>query len=351
MLASAVSRATYRVARSVLFRVDPERIHGQALRGLARAGDLRTGRALLRLAGAAPAARGTLTVAGITFRNRVGIGAGFDKDGVALAGWAALGLGFAEVGTVTPVAQPGSARPRLFRLSTDEALINRMGFNNEGADGLAERIARAEPALPAGFVVGINIGRGRETPEELASDDYATAFRAVAPVADYVAVNISSPNTPGLRAMQSVATLSALLATLTGVRGEMGMTVPILVKLAPDLDDGTVAELADAAMSSGAVGLILGNTSTARRGLRASPQLRQQAGGLSGRPLLARMLELIDAVRGRMGGDAVLVASGGIGSGGDAAAAVEAGADLVQLWTGLVYRGPALIGEAIRATS
>jgi dihydroorotate dehydrogenase len=351
MLPRAVGLAAYRVVRPALFRTDAERIHEVALHGLARAGGLRAGRALLRMAGAAPGANATVGVAGITFRNRVGIGAGFDKDGVALQGWAALGLGFAEVGTVTPVAQAGNARPRLFRLSADEALVNRMGFNNQGAPGLAERVARARRALPAGFVVGINIGRGRETPEEHASDDYGTGFRAVAAVADYVAVNISSPNTPGLRAMQSIPTVSALLDTLTGVRDELGLSVPILVKLAPDLDDGVIVDIGEAAMAAGATGLILGNTSTTRPGLVASRALRDEQGGLSGRPLLARMLELIAMARARLGPDAVLIASGGIGSGHDAAAAVEAGADLVQLWTGLVYRGPALIGEAIRATS
>ncbi len=351
MLARAVSLAGYRLVRPILFRLDPERIHAAALRSLARTGDLRAGRGLLRLAGAVPHADAAVSVAGLTFRNRVGIGAGFDKDAVALRGWAALGLGFAEVGTVTPLAQPGNPRPRLFRLTTDEALINRMGFNNQGAAGLAERVARARRGLPADFMVGVNIGRGRATPEDEAAADYAAAFRAVAPVADYVAVNVSSPNTPGLRAMQSVGTLSALLDTLTGVRDELGLGVPILVKLAPDLDDATLAALGDAAMAAGAAGLVLGNTSVARRGLMAPERLRGLEGGLSGRPLLARMMELIAVARERLGPGALLVASGGISSARDAAAAVEAGADLVQLWTGLVYRGPALVGEAARATS
>ncbi len=164
MLPRALSLAAYRIARPVLFRMDAERIHRIALHGLARAGGNQTGRALLRAAGAAPRVDAAVSVAGITLRNRVGIGAGFDKDGVALRGWAALGLGFAEVGTVTPVAQPGNLRPRLFRLRIDEALINRMGFNNEGAAALAENVSRARRWLPAGFAVGINIGRGRAHP-------------------------------------------------------------------------------------------------------------------------------------------------------------------------------------------
>jgi len=349
MLVRASSLAAYRAARPILFRADPERIHDLALRALASTGERTVGRGLLHLAAGAPPRTRSVTVAGVEFRNRVGIGAGFDKDGRALAGWAALGLGFAEVGTVTPQAQPGNPRPRLFRLRADEALVNRMGFNNAGAAGLAGRVARARGGLPPGFAVGVNIGRGRTTPEDSAIGDFVAAFREVGPVADYVTVNVSSPNTPGLRAMQSVATLSTLLAALGAVRTELDLSVPLLVKLAPDLDDSAIEALAEAAMAAGAAGLILGNTSTARRGILAPRSLRDQAGGLSGRPLLPRMLELISRVREQLGSGAVLVASGGVGSGRDAAAALEAGADLVQLWTGLVYRGPGLVGEAIAA--
>ncbi len=351
MLASAGSLAVYRAARPLLFHLDPERIHDTTLGALARVADRRAGRALLHLAAGTPPRRAPLSVAGITVRNRVGIGAGLDKDARALRGWAALGLGFAEVGTVTPDGQPGNARPRLFRLAADEALVNRMGFNNAGVAALVTRVAASRGALPAGFAVGINIGRGKETPEAAAVDDYVAAFRVAAPLADYVAVNISSPNTPGLRAMQSVATLSALLDALASSARALPIEVPILVKLAPDLDDDTFGALAEAAMTAGAAGLILGNTSIARRGLLAPTSLRDQAGGLSGRPLLPRTLEMLAVARVQIGSDAVLIASGGISSGRDAAAAVEAGADLVQLWTGLVYRGPALVGEAVRATS
>jgi dihydroorotate dehydrogenase len=350
MLVRAGSLAAYRAARPILFRVDPERIHDATLRALSLAGSRAAGRGLLTLAAGAPPRGLPATVAGIGFRNRVGIGAGLDKDARALAGWAALGLGFAEVGTVTPEKQAGNPRPRLFRLRTDEALINRMGFNNAGAARLAGRVAAARAELPPGFVVGVNIGRGRTTPEDAAADDYLAAFRAVAPVADYVAVNVSSPNTPGLRAMQSVETLSTLLGALAGLRAELERPVPLLVKLAPDLSDATVVALAEAAMAAGAAGLILGNTTTARSGLLAPDSLRDEAGGLSGPALLPRMLELIGQVRTRLGPDVALVASGGIDSGADAAAALGAGADLIQLWTGLVYRGPALIGEAIAAS-
>jgi dihydroorotate dehydrogenase len=349
MLARAGSLAAYRAIRPLLFRLDPEHIHGLTLRALARTGSTTAGRGLLSLAAGSPPPGSPVSLAGVTFRNRVGVGAGFDKDGRALAGWAGLGLGFAEVGTVTPEPQAGNPRPRLFRLPADDALVNRMGFNNAGAQALAARVAAARARLPEGFAVGVNIGRGRETPDDAAIDDYLAAFRAVSAAADYVAVNVSSPNTRGLRAMQSVETLTALLAALVAERAPLGLGVPLLVKLAPDLDDATVETLAEAGMTAGAAGLILGNTTTGRSGLLTPAPLRDQAGGLSGRPLLPRMLELVARVRARIGSGAVLVASGGIGSGRDAVAAMEAGADLVQLWTGLVYRGPGLIGEVIGA--
>lgn len=349
MLVRAGSLAAYRTVRPLLFCFDPEGIHGLTLRALARTGNSAMGRGLLRLAAGSPRRHEPVSLAGIAFRNRVGMGAGFDKDARALAGWAGLGLGFAEVGTVTPEPQAGNPLPRLFRLPADDALVNRMGFNNAGAAGLAGRVATARAALPGGFAVGVNIGRGRQTPEDSAIDDYVAAFRAVAAIADYVAVNVSSPNTPGLRDMQSVETMTALLAALDAARGQLAVAVPLLVKLAPDLDDATVEILAETATGAGAAGVILGNTSTGRSGLLTPAPLRDQAGGLSGRPLLPRMLELVARVRARIGSSPVLVASGGIGSARDAVAAVEAGADLVQLWTGLVYRGPGLIGEVIEA--
>ncbi len=350
MLARAVVLAAYRVARPLLFRFDPERIHRLTLRALRGAGEDPVGRAVLAAIGAAPRSRRSLRVGDLRLRNRVGVGAGFDKNGVALRAWAALGLGFAEVGTVTPLPQPGNERPRLFRLSPDLALINRMGFNNAGAAELARHVMLSRRFLPPGFVVGVNIGRAKATAEEAAPADYAAAFRLVAPVADYVAVNLSSPNTPGLRAMQTPETVAALLAALEESGRELGCRRPIFVKLALDLDDDALEPLADAVAAGGA-GLILGNTSVGRRGLIAPAALRDEAGGLSGRPLRPRMLEMVELVRKRLGPATPIMASGGIGSAHDAVAAMDAGADLVQLWTGLVYRGPALIGEAIAATS
>jgi dihydroorotate dehydrogenase len=339
----------YRAARPLLFGFEAERIHHLTLSGLRTAGANPLGRGLAALASGAshdPGAAATLL--GFTFRNRVGVGAGFDKDAVALRGWEALGLGFIEVGTVTPFAQGGNPRPRLFRLPPDAALINRMGFNNAGAAALARNVMLARRHLPAGFVVGVNIGRGAATPPDRATADYLEAFRLVAPVADYIAVNVSSPNTPGLRDLQQPDTLGALLVTLDEAGAREDARRPLLVKLAPDLATDAFDQLV-AIVAEHRAGLILSNTTVARDGL-GSPQ-RQEAGGLSGRPLRDRMLEAVARARALMPRPAVVVASGGIGSAADVAAARAAGADLVQLWTGLVYRGPGLIGEAVAASA
>jgi dihydroorotate dehydrogenase len=335
----------YRVVRPFLFGFEPERIHRLTIAALRFAGSQPPGRALLRFAGGARVdPNAAAQVLGLTFRNRVGIGAGFDKDARAVRGWAALGAGFVEVGTVTPEAQAGNPRPRLFRLTADDALVNRMGFNNAGAAALAREVMLARPALPPGFVVGVNIGRGAATPPERATDDYLQAFRVVAPVAEYVVINVSSPNTAGLRDLQDPARLRGLLTTLRELADRLGVSPPLLVKLAPDLDAASF-DSAVIALSDTADGLILSNTTVGRDGLRSSR--RDQAGGLSGRPLREAMLEAIRRAR-ELAPSLPLIASGGIVEPDDVAAAYAAGADLVQLWTGLVYRGPGLIGEAAR---
>ncbi len=327
--------AVYRAVRPLLFAADPERVHHLAL-GLLGAP---LGRWLAPLAsGVGDPSRHPVELMGLGFRNRVGLAAGFDKDGVAIRGWAALGFGFVELGTVTPRPQPGSPRPRLFRLPADEGLINRMGFNNAGAEALAGRIAAARPHLPEAFIVGVNIGRNRDGD----LDDYASAAHAVAEVADYVAINVSSPNTPGLRDLQEPATLRDLLAAVRAAAPAR----PVLVKLAPDLEPAIRSTLVQAAVGAGAAGVIGSNSTLARDGLR-SPAATE-AGGLSGRPLRERALEIAGDIRAAAG-DQVVIGSGGIGSGADARALREAGADLVQLWTGMIYAGPGLIGDAVRA--
>jgi dihydroorotate dehydrogenase len=324
----------YRAIRPVLFATDAEAIHHLTLHLLASP----LGRRLAPFAGGAgdPAAA-PIGCLGLTFRNRVGLAAGFDKDGLAIRGWAALGLGFVELGTVTPRPQVGNPRPRLFRLRADEALINRMGFNNAGAAALAARVAEARPHLPAGFVVGVNIGRNRDGD----AGDYPAAARAVAAVADYLAINVSSPNTPGLRELQQPDRLREIVAAVA----DAAPGLPLLVKLSPDLSDAERSALLERLDEAPLGGLIVSNTTVTRPGLR-SRRIAQEEGGLSGRPLLPMTLQALSQVRGR---PTAVVASGGIGSADDARAAIEAGADLVQLWTGLVYAGPGLIGEAVGA--
>jgi dihydroorotate dehydrogenase len=334
----------YRATRPLLFGFEPERIHRLTISGLRLAGANPIGRALLRVSGGVDRAPERPTdLLGLRFRNRVGIGAGFDKDARALRGWAALGAGFAEVGTVTPLPQPGNPRPRLYRLPQDEALINRMGFNNAGAAALARQVMLARRHLPAGFVVGVNIGRGTATPPDQATGDYLEAYRLVAPVADYVAVNVSSPNTPGLRDLQEPELLVELLRALRQAGDRLHAERPLLVKLAPDLGAKAYDALVGA-LAGAADGLILSNTTLSRSGLHSAAQA--EAGGLSGRPLQERMLAAVSRARS-IAPTAVIIASGGISSAGDAAAAYAAGADLLQLWTGLVFLGPGLIGEAV----
>ena len=339
----------YSAVRPLLFRLDSEQIHRLTVGALRRAGDDAVGRRLAGWAGGTPADLPLVEIGGLTFRNRVGLGAGFDKDGVALRGMAALGFGFTEIGTVTPRPQPGNPRPRLFRLPGDEALINRMGFNNAGAEEVARNLARLRRHLPTGFVVGVNIGRNAATTADDAVGDYVAAQRLLAPLADYLAVNVSSPNTPGLRDLQAPRRLRELLLALAEAGERMNCRRPIFVKLAPDLGPGEMEAVVAVAFEVPIQGLILSNSTLVRDRLTSPDSLTHQAGGLSGAPLLVRTRGAIRRARALVGNRITIVASGGINSGQDAAVLIGAGADLVQLWTGLVYRGPGLIGEAAKA--
>jgi dihydroorotate dehydrogenase len=285
---------------------------------------------------------------GLEFPGVLGLAAGFDKNAVGIDALAALGFGFVEVGTVTGEPQPGNPRPRLFRLPADRAVVNRMGFNNDGAEVVARRLAarRADDT-----VVGVNIGKTKLVPEERAVDDYRKSARLLAPYADYLVVNVSSPNTPGLRDLQAVEKLQPLLEA---VRREADVVtdrpVPLLVKIAPDLSDPDVLAVADLAVAEGLDGIVATNTTVSREGLRSDPAAveRVGAGGLSGAPVTARALDVIRLLRGRVGEEMTLIGVGGIATVDDALARLDAGADLLQAYTAFVYAGPLWPGRTNR---
>src|SRR6516225_633345 len=283
---------------------------------------------------------------GLSFPGPVGLAAGFDKDARGTRGLAALGFGFVEVGTVTARAQPGNPKPRMFRLAADRALVNRMGFNNAGAAAAADALRRSRRRLrgPGGPVTGVNIGKTRAVPDADAAADYAASARAVAAVADYVVVNVSSPNTPGLRDLQAADRLKPVLVAVRAAldAAVSGRRVPLLVKIAPDLADADVDAVADLALEFGLDGIIATNTTVARDGLASPPSLvaAAGAGGLSGPPLRARSLAVLRRLRARAGDRLVLIAVGGIETPEDAWERLRAGATLVQAYTGFVYGGP-----------
>ncbi|MEV4639024.1 quinone-dependent dihydroorotate dehydrogenase [Actinoplanes sp. NPDC049548] len=324
--------------RPVLFRVgggDAEKAHEFTLHRLAGLGA--GTRALLRRRYAVSS---PVEVFGVRFPNPVGLAAGMDKNGVALPAWPALGFGFVEVGTVTAKAQPGNDKPRLFRLRDSEAVINRMGFNNAGAAALAERL---QALGPLGIPLGISLGKSKVTPLEEAVQDYLTSYELLHPYADYIAVNVSSPNTPGLRTLQDKSAIAALLGALVG-------KTPVLVKIAPDLSESAIAELLEVCLAYGAAGVIATNTTLSRDGLAAGDQPRAaEAGGLSGRPLTERARKIVHFVHEETGGRLPIIGVGGIVEADDAARMFDAGASLVQLYTGFIYRGPALVRAAARA--
>jgi len=335
-------RNPYHWARSCLFRLDPETAHHGAVMASAAC------EALLRLspvqpsAYTAPALR--QTICGLSFPNPVGLAAGFDKDARAPHLWPLLGFGFAELGTITRHPQDGNPRPRMFRLPADRAIINRLGFNNAGADvvavRLAQRLRHGRPAIP----LGINIGKSKITANADADADYAYSLAALYPYADYITVNVSSPNTPGLRALQGDSELAQLIATLRTQSRRLAEVHdcaprPIFVKLAPDLDDDALARLVDVIMTHEASGLIATNTTLSRAALR---QPCDEAGGLSGAPLRERANEVMRILRRRAGAALPLIGVGGIFTAADAYERIRCGADLVQIYSALIYEGPLL---------
>jgi len=320
----------YRALRWVFFRIPPERIHTWVFAVFRLATFSSFGRrALARwLAPSDPALAST--VFGVHFPGPLGLAAGFDKDGSGVNVWGALGFGYAEVGTVTAQAQPGNPAPRLFRLPDDRALLNRMGFNNHGAGSMAVSLSRRQSTVP----IGVNIGKTKVTPAAGAVEDYAESARLVASLADFVVVNVSSPNTPGLRDLQAVSSLRPILAA---VRAQTDK--PVLVKIAPDLSNEDVDEIADLAVELGLAGIVATNTTISRAGLLTPGVEELGAGGVSGPPVAARSLEVLRRLHRRVGDRLVLISVGGIETADDAWERIIAGASLIQGYTGFIYGG------------
>jgi len=336
----------YKIIRPLLFRLDPEAAHTLTLN-------------LLRLAGAIPpvewglvqffkAASKPVDVFGLKFKNPVGLAAGYDKDGLALPGLAALGFGHLEIGTVTPRPQPGNPKPRLFRLPEDEAVINRMGFSGKGADFVAKRLAGFDRRRRS-VLIGINLGKNKDTPLENSADDYVLLMRQFTALADYLTINISSPNTVGLRRLQGREMLEALLGAIAKEREQIalgrGGHAPILVKLAPDLSDAELDDAVGVILATGMDGIIATNTTLSREGLHSHHQT--QTGGLSGRPLTGTGDAVLSKVVKRVAGKVPVVGVGGIMAPDDAKRKLDLGAALVQIYTGMIYAGPGLVKDIL----
>jgi len=344
-----MSLVPYPLARPFLFRLDPETAHDLTLDLLARGEGTP-----LQWAWREEAVSDPVHLAGLTFPNRVGLAAGLDKNARCIDALAAMGFGFVEVGTVTPRPQPGNPKPRMFRLPQAQALINRLGFNNDGLEAFIANVqrsrVRAERTQP--LLLGLNIGKNAATPIEDATRDYLLGLNGVYPHADYVTVNISSPNTQNLRALQSDEALDALLGALAAERERLAATqgrrVPLFVKIAPDLDAQQVAVIAATLTRHGMDGVIATNTTIARQAVQGLPHA-QESGGLSGAPVRAASNAVIRQLRAALGPGFPIIGVGGILSAQDAVDKVRAGADVVQIYTGLIYQGPALVAQAARA--
>ncbi|MGH8183682.1 MAG: quinone-dependent dihydroorotate dehydrogenase [Rhodanobacteraceae bacterium] len=332
----------YSTLRPLLFSLEPEAAHGLTLYALGVAQRSN----LMRFVAQPPPANLPVRAFGIDFLNPVGLAAGLDKNGEHLDALGALGFGFIEIGTVTPRPQPGNPKPRMFRLPEHEAIINRMGFNNDGVDALVRNVEQAQWR----GVLGINIGKNKDTPNERAADDYLACLERVYPLASYVTVNVSSPNTPGLRDLQEGDSLQRLIATLMEAREKLaaqhGAHKPMLLKIAPDLDGAQMDAIAAALQGSGIDGLICTNTTIDHAGVAGELHANEQ-GGLSGKPLFDKSTAVLRGMEQRLGSAMPLIGVGGVLSGSDAADKVSAGAMLVQIYSGMIYRGPWLITECV----
>lgn len=345
-----MSLLPYALARPFLFGLDAETAHEVTMAGLTA-----TQGTPLTWAYCNGRVDDPITLAGLKFPNRVGMAAGLDKNARAIDGLGAMGFGFVEVGTVTPLAQPGNPKPRMFRLPTANALINRLGFNNDGLDAFLANVQKAKfrslnAAKP--MLLGLNIGKNAATPIENATSDYLICLRGVYPHADYVTVNISSPNTKNLRALQSDEALDALLAAIAAERivlqKKHGKSVPIFVKIAPDLDATQIEVIALTLKKHGMDGVVATNTTLSRESVKGLPHA-EEAGGLSGAPVLAASNQVIRQLRTALGKDFPIIGVGGVMSATDAVSKIEAGADVLQIYTGLIYKGPDLVKQAALA--
>ncbi|MBV8619212.1 MAG: quinone-dependent dihydroorotate dehydrogenase [Curvibacter sp.] len=344
-----MSLLPYSLARPFLFSMDAEKAHELTLNALAR-----TQGTPLQCAWSTRRVDDPFELAGLRFPNRIGLAAGLDKNARCIDGLGALGFGFVEVGTVTPLGQPGNPKPRMFRLPDAQALINRLGFNNDGLDAFIANVKQARfrqrPGQP--MLLGLNIGKNAATPIERATEDYLVCLDGVYPHADYVTVNISSPNTKNLRALQSDEALDQLLGALAARRAELASRhsrkVPLFVKIAPDLDEAQIDVIAATLQRHGMDGVVATNTTLSRDKVQGLPH-GDEAGGLSGAPVLAMSNQVIRLLRERLGAGYPIIGVGGVMSAEDAVSKLDAGADLVQIYTGLIYRGPSLVTDAALA--
>ena len=336
----------YPLARTFLFNLDPETAHYLTLNQLAQ-----TQNTFLDRAYRQPWIADPVQLAGLTFPNRVGMAAGLDKNARCIDGLGAMGFGFVEVGTVTPLPQPGNDKPRMFRLPEAKALINRLGFNNQGLEAFVANVKKSK-FRSQGRLLGLNIGKNASTPIERATDDYLIGLSGVYEHADYVTVNISSPNTKNLRSLQTDEALDQLLSALNERKMALSDThqkrVPVFLKIAPDLDDAQVAVIAQSLVKHQMDGVIATNTTLSRDAVKGMPHC-DEAGGLSGSPVLAGSNRVIRLLRQHLGTQFPIIGVGGILSGYDAVSKIEAGADVVQIYTGLIYKGPALVHEVAKA--
>lgn len=335
----------YQLLKPLLFKFDPENIHHIVTSVLARSRKVWGVDRMLKSAFRMDDPRLEREFMGLKFKNPVGLAAGFDKNATMVEDLASFGFGFIEIGTVTPLPQPGNEKPRMFRLPADSALINRMGFNNQGVDVAAARLRYVDRK---GLIIGGNIGKNKLTPNEDAVGDYIKCFDRLFDVVDYFVVNVSSPNTPGLRELQEKGPLKDILNTLQQRNRKNDISRPILLKIAPDLTESQLDDILEIVSETGIAGVIATNTTISREGLSSPDHLKTESGGLSGKPLTSRSTEVIRYLSQKSGGSLFIIGVGGIHTAEDALEKIKAGASLVQVYTGFVYEGPGIVKRILR---